>query len=152
MSFQEAMKFIGKWEWSNRPDGGYNNRPQDAGGPTKFGIAQRSHPSVDVRNLTLQKAWDIYKKEYWDFYKCGELPTPLDIVAMDAYVQHSPRRVQQWLNEVKGVEGRKAAKLVIEKRRAYYNFLIQKTPSQKIFEKGWMNRMNDLSKLIDIVE
>ena len=33
-------------------EGGYVNDPQDPGGETNFGIAKRSHPDVDIKNLT----------------------------------------------------------------------------------------------------
>lgn len=39
--------------------------PADPGGLTKYGIARRSHPDVDIRRLTLQGAKDIYHREYW---------------------------------------------------------------------------------------
>lgn len=40
--------------------------PNDPGGLTRFGISKRSHPEVDPRNLTLDQAKQIYKREYWD--------------------------------------------------------------------------------------
>ncbi len=33
-------------------EGGYVNDPDDPGGETNFGIAKRSHPDVDIANLT----------------------------------------------------------------------------------------------------
>ena len=33
-------------------EGGYVNDPDDPGGETNFGIAKRSHPDVDIKNLT----------------------------------------------------------------------------------------------------
>ena len=33
-------------------EGDYVNDPSDPGGETKFGIAKRSYPHVDIRNLT----------------------------------------------------------------------------------------------------
>ena len=38
-------------------EGGYVNDPKDPGGETNFGIAKRSHPDVDIKNLT--KEWEI---------------------------------------------------------------------------------------------
>ena len=34
-------------------EGGYVNDPDDAGGETKYGIAKRWYPSVDIKNLFL---------------------------------------------------------------------------------------------------
>lgn len=37
----------------------------DPGGLTKYGITQKNHPEVDVRNLTKEQAVDIYYRKYW---------------------------------------------------------------------------------------
>lgn len=46
-------------------EGGYVNDPNDPGGETKFGISKRSYPNVDIKNLTLEKAKDIYYQDFW---------------------------------------------------------------------------------------
>jgi len=43
----------------------YVELPGDPGGATKYGIAARFHPTEDIRNLTLDRAKDIYYNEYW---------------------------------------------------------------------------------------
>jgi lysozyme family protein len=40
--------------------------PDDPGGLTRYGISKRAHPEVDPRNLTLESAQEIYRREYWD--------------------------------------------------------------------------------------
>ena len=47
--------------------------PADPGGLTKYGIAKRYHPEIDIRNLTLEEATAIYKKEYWDTVRADEI-------------------------------------------------------------------------------
>ncbi len=47
-------------------EGGYVNDPKDPGGETNFGVAKRSHPDVDIKNLTKDGAKEIYKEHYWD--------------------------------------------------------------------------------------
>lgn len=47
-------------------EGGYVNDPTDRGGETKYGISKRAYPNVDIKNLTLNQAKDIYKKDYWN--------------------------------------------------------------------------------------
>jgi lysozyme family protein len=39
--------------------------PDDPGGLTRYGISKRAHPEVDPRNLTLEGAKEIYRKDYW---------------------------------------------------------------------------------------
>lgn len=48
-------------------EGGLSVDPNDPGGTTNFGIAQRWHSEVDVRTLTREQAKEIYRKEYWRF-------------------------------------------------------------------------------------
>lgn len=46
-------------------EGGYVNDKYDAGGETKFGISKRAYPDLDIINLTIEQAKDIYYKDYW---------------------------------------------------------------------------------------
>lgn len=46
-------------------EGGLTTLPGDPGGTTNFGIAQASHPNVDVTKLTRDDAIAIYHDEYW---------------------------------------------------------------------------------------
>ena len=43
-------------------EGGYVNDPDDPGGETNFGIAKRSHPDVDIANLTKDGATILLTK------------------------------------------------------------------------------------------
>lgn len=47
-------------------EGGYVNDPVDPGGETKFGISKRAYPHLDIKNLTLEEAKDIYYRDYWN--------------------------------------------------------------------------------------
>lgn len=48
-------------------EGGYSNDPSDPGGETKFGIAKRWYPDLDIKNLTVADATEIYLRDYWEF-------------------------------------------------------------------------------------
>src|SRR6266700_2325053 len=50
-------------------EGGYSNDPDDPGGETNYGIDKRSHPDVDIKNLTEAQAIDIYYTDYWQKYR-----------------------------------------------------------------------------------
>lgn len=71
----------------------YTNDPDDPGGATKYGISKRYNPDVDVKNLTLKKAKEIYLKKYWIPAGCDNAPFPLDIALFDSQVnpQNDPR-------------------------------------------------------------
>lgn len=47
-------------------EGGYVNNPNDKGGETKYGISKRSYPNIDIKNLTLDEAKEIYYKDFWN--------------------------------------------------------------------------------------
>jgi hypothetical protein len=49
---QEMSKFDEIIEVVLEHEGGYVNDPKDPGGETNYGIAKRSHPDVDIKNLT----------------------------------------------------------------------------------------------------
>ena len=58
-------------------EGGYVNDPKDLGGETKYGITKRFYPDVDIKNLTVEQAKEIYKKDYWDRNRVESLPQNL---------------------------------------------------------------------------
>lgn len=66
------------------------NAPSDRGGLTKFGIAQRFHPDIDVANLTRGRAITVYHERYWKPCRADEFPEPLSLLWFAAYVNMSP--------------------------------------------------------------
>ncbi|MBC7954058.1 MAG: hypothetical protein H7Z12_19850 [Rhodospirillaceae bacterium] len=64
------------------------NRATDKGGQTRFGISKRSHPDVDVVNLTRDGALAIYRAKYFDTARVAELPTVLAKMVFDGAVNH----------------------------------------------------------------
>lgn len=140
-NFQNAIKFTLRWE------GGYVNNPADPGGETNYGIAKSSHPDVDIRNLTLAQAMEIYKEEYWDAYQLEDVNSPLCIVLFDMFVNHRPDVVRR-LRIESGDDWMK----LIQKRKDFYGLIVSKNPKMQQFLKGWLNRANDLTKYCQILE
>ena len=74
-NFDEALRYV------LNNEGGFSNRHNDKGGPTKFGITKqtaetyfRRHFSVeDIMNLTIESVTPIYKNWYWDGLRLGVL-------------------------------------------------------------------------------
>jgi hypothetical protein len=50
---------IDNWE------GGYVDDPADPGGETNMGISKRSYPNEDIKNLTRDRAIEIYYRDFW---------------------------------------------------------------------------------------
>jgi lysozyme family protein len=145
------------------------NEDNDPGGLTKFGIDRASHPNVDVENLTLEQASEIYRKEYWDKFHCEELTWPLNAVHFDNCVNMGARQAVKLLQRSIGayddgswgpitkasvgaackVRGASAVALnVIKIKREFYKDLAEQKPQLARFKEGWLNRTSDLEKAI----
>ena len=146
----------------------YTNIPEDAGGPTKFGVTQaalaawlgRRASIDDVKALTLDAVKPIYRANYANVVRFDDLPAGLDYLVFDWAVNSGPRRAAKELQICLGVEadgyiGPKsiaaaraqcaagAAALInryVDRRVAFYRGLIAAKPNQRKFEKGWMRR------------
>ena len=138
--FQAAVKFV------LQKEGGYVNSPNDPGGETNMGISKKQYPEEDIKNLTLARAIELYKSDYWDANSLDDMDFPLCICAFDAYVQHKPTTVQTLLDASNG-----DWVTFIAKRISYYMLLINKNPALRVFQRGWVNRMVDLKKYIEIL-
>ena len=67
-------------------EGNYSNDKNDPGGETRFGICKKYNPDVDIENLTLAQAKEIYLNKYWIPAGCDEAPYPMDICLFDSQV------------------------------------------------------------------
>lgn len=148
--------------------GGYTNYPADPGGETKWGISKRAHPNVDIKNLTLEGAKEIYFREYWTRTGCFSFPAPFDLIVLDAAVhtgQMSAIRQAQRALGVKddGINGgetqRAAARIrpgvdtAAQTRALIARFLVERceamrlAPAAPTYFKGWMTRCFDLHEI-----
>jgi len=55
-------------------EGGFWDDP--VGGPTKWGVSKRAYPHLDIANLTVEEAAEIYRRDYlkplqWERYHDG---------------------------------------------------------------------------------
>ena len=140
------------------PEGGYVNDPDDPGGETNFGIAKRSHPDVDIKNLTKDGAKEIYYKDYWIKNRVPQMPEDLKHIYFDMCVNQGRGRAIKILQraanakgamlEVDGGLGPKtigAMKNVeLDRVRAYrikyYADLVTRRPDLEKFYFGWFRR------------
>ena len=139
-------------------EGGYVNDPKDPGGETNFGIAKRSHPDVDIKNLTEEGAKEIYKEHYWDRNKVEDLPENLRHIYFDMCVNQGRSRavrIMQRAANAKGanlkVDGGMGPKTIaamdgveLDRVRAYrikyYADLVTRKPDLEKFYYGWFRR------------
>lgn len=139
-------------------EGGYVNDPKDPGGETKFGISKRSFPSIDIKNLTVDKAKDLYKVNYWEIVK-GDLinhqllATNIFDFAVNAGIVVSVKTIQKLVNvipdgkmgtlSIAAINSRDGqdlnTKFSIE-RFEFYKRLCEKKPDLLKFLIGWKIR------------
>jgi lysozyme family protein len=50
---------------------------------TKFGISRRSYPNLDIKNLTIEQAADIYIRDYLAPLKADKLPGSVTFQLLD---------------------------------------------------------------------
>jgi lysozyme family protein len=136
--FRKALQFVLQWE------GGYVIDPDDPGGETKWGISKRAHPDLDIALLTPEIAAEIYAKEYWDALGCDGIDFPYNVAVFDTAVNIGVRRTGKWCQDCTSPEQ------LLEKRKQWYYSLVNKNPTNSKYLRGWLNRLNDLQKFIEI--
>jgi len=133
--FDKAFNFVLTYE------GVYSNDPDDPGGVTKYGISKKSHPNVDVENLTVDGAREIYRREYWIPAGCEQAAPKLAVVVFDSAVNCGVSRAVHWLTEDSTVEG------ILMQRIEHYIEICRSNPSQRKFLRGWLRRVVGLWEL-----
>ena len=150
--FDDIIKVVLKHE------GGYVNDPVDPGGETNFGIAKRSHPDVDIKNLTEEGAKEIYYQDYWMKNRVPQLPDELKHIYFDMCINQGRGRAVKILQQAanaKGanlkVDGGLGPKTIgalngveLDRVRAYrikyYDDLVTRKPDLEKFYFGWFRR------------
>ena len=84
-------------------EGGYVNNPADPGGETKWGIAKRSYPNLDIANLTREDAKAIYLRDFWQAGAMDQFTPALAFQCFDAAVNHGMGNAVRFLQRAAGV-------------------------------------------------
>ena len=170
--FQRALAFVLKAE------GGYTNHPADRGGPTNKGILQREYdqyrrrkglPAADVRDILQTEVEDIYLHDYWLAGRCDRMPWPVSLAHFDACVNTGVTQAAKFLQRTVGTRDdgligpltlgaltgelkREAlgalAQRLARQRIRFYRQLVERDPEQRVFLKGWLNRVTKVEQLL----
>lgn len=70
---------------------------------TKFGIAANSYPALDIKNLTIADATEIYRRDYAAKVRFDDLPSGLDFATLDYGINSGPHKAVMDLQHVAGV-------------------------------------------------
>lgn len=152
---------IKRWE------GGYSEHPNDNGGATNSGVTLATFQSVygksktkeDLKKMTESQWEGIFTKLYWDKWKADSIKNQsiADILVDWVWMSglSTIKKVQELIGTTAdGIVGNKTIsiinsanqeelfKKIWNRRKVFYDSLVSKNPSQKVFMKGWMNRLN----------
>lgn len=158
----KAMPRIRKWE------GGYSNHPNDTGGCTMRGITigtfrryyGKSKTCEDLKRLTDDQWLHIFKSGYWDKLQGDKIENQsIADLCVDMCWGSGPvtaiKKIQRCLGtKDDGIVGPKTLALLNapdrestfnklwKMREQWFNNIVKRNPSQKVFLKGWLNRLN----------
>lgn len=130
-------------------EGGYNDSDGNTGDPVNFGINQGAHPGVDVKNMTQAQAIAIYKKDYWDHYKIGELPANVQGIVMDGVVNHWTNKEGTGFKDklVEAARNGATPTELLDMRQHEYDRLAATGRYSKGVVASWNNRLDDYRHL-----
>ena len=132
-----------------KDEGGYSNDPNDAGGPTNFGITLADYRKYidskgtadSVRTMKVEDAKAIYKSKYWDALGGDSLPSGVDYTCFDYGVNSGLGRPRKALDAFKSLSGTKLIDAINDERMTFLNGLVTRKPQNQKFLKGWTNRV-----------
>lgn len=143
---------------------GYTNTPGDMGGLTKFGVAANEDAGIDVPNLTLDGAMQVFYNDYWVKCHCAAITIPgVPCWHFDASVNNGPGRAAKFLQQAVGATqdgliGPATLALVNQQdpatlinalsaiRTQRYNTIVQNDPTQQKFLNGWLRRVSEVTQ------
>lgn len=160
-----SVNFNGAVTFALSNEGGYVSDPLDSGGETNFGISKKSYPSENIKEMTREKATEIYRKDFWDKPRLGKLPDRLATKVFDSCVNTGNVRcillLQQQLGvsttgvindaTVKAVDALDEEVVIkgyIKVLKDYYKE-VAKVGKNKRFLKGWLARAERMPEVVE---
>ena len=147
-------------------EGGYTNHPDDNGGPTNLGITLNTYREYcgqektikDLRNISYGTWEDIMKDLYWDKCLADDIVNQsLAEILVDWCVNSGfvgLRRVQEivgvkpdgiagpkTLGAINNADQHELFDRIMSARKQFYINMVKRSPNQKVFMNGWMNRL-----------
>jgi lysozyme family protein len=124
---------------------------------TKFGIAANTYPNEDIRGLTIERAKQIYRRDFWDQVRAEELPAQLRYPVFDAAVNSGVRQSIRWLQRAVGAtdDGVFGPMTMLAVKQNNADVVVRRLLSQRLrfmtglsnwpaHGRGWARRIADL--------
>lgn len=162
-NYQAALNHVLKSE------GGWSDNPADPGGATMKGITLvvyrnwKRNPHLtkdDLKNISDQDVYDLYKQLYWDKIHGDDLPAGIDYAVFDSAVNMGVGRASKLIQEAVGVTSdgvlgpaslsaiQKAdTKELIEKFSHLKESFYRSLATFQTFGKGWLNRVAEVKTI-----
>lgn len=135
-------------------EGGYVNDPRDPGGETKYGISKRAYPGEDIAGMTLERARELYRRDYWSPAGCDAVPDGVKFDLFDMAVNSGVKTAIRTLQRAVGTEpdgvlgpvtlqaiqSMHAARLVARFNGHRLQFM-SSLSTWPAFGRGWANRI-----------
>lgn len=158
--WNQAIDFVLKMEGGSEAE----NDPNDPGGSTKFGISKKAYPGEDIAALTLERAKELYRLDYWQACRCDELPSDFAIAVFDTAVNQGVGKAKRLLQIALGVTvdgvigdktlaaahkaGPRQVKKFLAERLAAYARLMAEHQNLLVFAVNWSFRVISLAELL----
>ena len=134
-SFEPSFNMtVLKFEGGSR----YTNDPTDPGGETRWGLSKRANPDLDIANITMNAAKEVYLERYWKPAGCDEMPYPWDAITFDTAVNMGVKKA------LKIKEGAATPADCHLQRIFEYCRIVENNPVMAKYIKGWVNRVVQL--------
>lgn len=89
-------------------EGGYSNHPSDPGGETMWGVTKRVAEANgyigEMRDLPIDMAKQVYRKDYWDAVRADDLPDTIRYAVFDGAVNSGVKQSVRWLQRALNIK------------------------------------------------
>lgn len=139
-------------------EGGFQKNPVDRGNwtggrqgvgvlkGTKYGVSAMAYPNLDIENLTLDQAKEIYYRDYWLKLGLDKFEPALRLIAFDAAINHGVSAALSILSKTKSKNNvLEKLKLFEAERLAIYNR--QPEAVKNVYLNGWKKRLANIMSL-----
>lgn len=145
-------------------EGGFSNHKDDPGKKTMWGVteavARENGYNGPMRDMPVDVAKSIYRKQYWERAKCDQLPPLLRYVVFDGAVNSGVGQSVKWLQRALNVtdDGVIGPKTIAAANAAPLEALYRRLLAQRLkfmtdldnwssFSKGWARRIASLLEI-----
>jgi len=147
--------------------------PADPGGLTKYGISQRAYPGQNIRDLTEERAKELYKRDYWDKVNgdlipddhlahfvldvavnmgvsaaCGELQAAINRVAGKNVIAEDGRIGRETLRALERQSSPVVLRSMLRSRIERYARIVAGKPTSAKYLAGWIRRSFDVAGIV----